>query len=120
MTEQPITPRAATDPRIDAAARELNNYLPNSFSSVAWATKMATEALAAADAVDPLRQPGHRVDISGDDWTLQHPAECRPDMLGCPLNIAVRVHDVTAVEDGTYSVTKTEAGDLLLTPEVEQ
>ncbi|POH58899.1 hypothetical protein [Arthrobacter glacialis] len=107
-----------TDPRIDAAARELNNYLPNSYSSVRWATDMATAALAAADAVDPLRKPGHRAEISGDTWTLQHPPECRADMLACPLNEAMRSLDPTCLADGVWTVELDADKELNFTPVV--
>lgn len=117
-----------TDPRIEAASRALvgiafSNESERELEQIKDArwnvfVEDAVAALAAADAVDPLRQPGHRVDINGDDWTLQHPAECRPDMLACPLNVAVREYDVTAMADGTYTVVKTGEGDLLLMAEL--
>ena len=112
-----------TDPRIEAAAQGIwqwheENAASNAPTPTSHDMKLAAAALAAADAVDPLRQPGHRVEINGDDWTLQHPAECRPNMLACSLNISVREYDVTAMADGNYTVVMTGEGDLLLMAEL--
>lgn len=120
-----------TDPRIEAAAKGIcAAQFPDVDGAYAWNVQFndgkeeylaeARAALAAADAVDPLRQPGHRVDIQGFQWTLQHPAECRPDMLACTISTSLAKTAVGALADGTYLVTQTgDDGALDLAPEVE-
>ena len=98
-----------TDPRIDAAARGIWRWhedvaASNTPEPTDSDVELAIAALAAADAVDPLRQPGHRAEISGFTWTLQHPAECRPDLLACPLTDALLQRGVSDIEDGLWSV----------------
>lgn len=121
----------STDPRIEAAARAIcAAQFPDVNDTYTWNVQFedgkeeyraeAAAALAAADAVDPLRQPGHRVEISEDSWTLQHPPECRSDMLACPLNVAIRGLGLTGVPDGVYAVELTADGSLLFPDEVAQ
>lgn len=136
----------STDPRIDAAARAwaIHREHDGCFERVdAWEAledwereahpdeypesdyedrdtylSFATAALAAADAVDPLRKPGHRTEISGDTWTLQHPPECRADMLACLLNEGMRSLDPTCLADGVWAVELDADKELNFTPVV--
>lgn len=122
----------AADPRIEAGAREL--YKLGAIRTYDWKTglhtvmtpweylspdvqaqfrEVSSTALAAADAVDPLRQPGHRVQISQFSWTLQHPSECRPDMLACRVTQALQRTGVSGVDDGIWSVELGADGKLL-------
>lgn len=117
-----------TDPRIEAAARALVGVTFSAEAEVVleqikdarWDVFVedAVAMLAAADAVDPLRQPGHHVEISEDCWTLQHPPECRADMLACQLNDAMRSMGLNGVPEGTYAVELTEDGSLFFPDEV--
>lgn len=119
-----------TDPRIEAVAEVL--YVQNVDSDDSGPFEFFTErkknhyrnkaagAIAAADAVDPLRQPGHRVEIAEDSWTLQHPPECRTDMLACPLNDAMRSMGINGVPEGVYAVELTEDGSLFFPDEEDQ
>ena len=97
-----------TDPRIEAAEMQIAAARSTNCSS----KNLAIAALAAADAVDPLRRPGHRVEVLEDSWTLQHPPECRADMLACPLNEAMRQVGLNGVDNGTYDVELTAYGSL--------
>lgn len=111
-----------TDPRItpviDAIAKAANEWDDNPGTTVEERTiRLATAALAAADAVDPLRRPGHRVEIAEDSWTLQHPPECRANMLACPLNDAMRSMGLNGVAEGMYTVELTEGGSLFFPDE---
>lgn len=89
-----------TDLRIQAAEIQIGAARATNCSS----RNLAIAALAAADAVDPLRQSGHRVEISKFTWTLQHPAECRPDLLSCPVTKALSQSGVSGVDDGVWGV----------------
>lgn len=81
---------------------------------------LATAMLAAADAVDPLRRPGHRAEIFHDSWTLQHPPECRDNMLACPLNEALRDFNADELVTGVWMVDLDADGYLTFGPEVKK
>ena len=55
----------------------------------------------------------HVLEMTEDDWCLQHPLECRPNLLGCDVNVTLR-ETITTVRDqhgfGRHAVTRTEAG----------
>ena len=68
-----------TDPRIEAAARaahgDMMDPATESFDEASpWERdnfrSLATAALAAADAVDPVREAARKVCIDSGDWTL--------------------------------------------------
>lgn len=108
----------STDPRIEAAAQGIwQSYEENGYSNSPEPTYMeralAKAALAAADAVDPLRKPGHLVEIRDDAWTLQHPPECRPNMLACPLNGELRRLDPSSYAEGIWHVELNADGRLV-------
>lgn len=102
-----------TDPRVEAAEMQIAAARSTNCSS----KNLAIAAIAAADAVDPLRRPGHRVEIAWFSWTLQHPAECRPDMLACPLTDALTQAGVSSVADGVWAVELHPDGYLTFSPE---
>lgn len=131
MTTKTTRQTMMTDPRIDAAARALCSAMfPEVGANYAWNaqdqagkeqyTAEASAALAAADAVDPLRQPGHRAEVADGTWTLQHPAECRPNLLACPLNEAMRNLDPACLTDGLWSVEMDDEKELDFTPVVSK
>ncbi|MHA7270417.1 hypothetical protein [Arthrobacter sp. HLT1-20] len=105
-----------TDPRIEAAIAGLDqadlHATKNGTPLSEYLEALATAALAAADTVDPLRQPGHRVEIAQFSWTLQHPAECRPNLLDCPITRTLHRLGVSGIDDGTYVVELTADGSL--------
>lgn len=113
----------SADPRIEAAIAGLDqahlHATKNGTPLSDYLEALATAALAAADAVDPLRQPGHRAEVFAHSWTLQHPAECRANMLACPLNEAIRSMDPMRLEDGLWSVELDTDGYLAFLPEAE-
>lgn len=97
-----------TDPRLEAAMEAIlegaSNWENDHTNIRDKTTNFAKAVLDAVDAVDPLRKPGHLVEIRDDAWTLQHPPECRPDMLACPLNGAIRRLDPSSYHDGIWHV----------------
>ncbi|MEV8180310.1 hypothetical protein [Specibacter sp. NPDC078692] len=105
------------DPRIAAAVQAMSGRDLGRMDREYYQGHAAA-AIAAADAVDPLRQPGHRVEIAGFSWTLQHPAECRPDLLDCPVTRAFIRLGVSDIPDGIHAVELTEDGSLFLPDEV--
>ncbi|WP_315913598.1 DUF4326 domain-containing protein [Arthrobacter sp. lap29] len=121
--EQP-NPRikAAAQALLEASKRDLPEGMAEKFDDVTWQVfeADAVAALAAADAVDPLRQPGHRVEISGFQWTLQHPAECRPNLLDCILTRATAAHGVSSISDGVWTVWLGEDQELCFSEYVAQ
>lgn len=103
------------DPRVQVAARAIQDVGIALHPTAC--ERFARAALSAADAVDPLRRPGHRVEIARFSWTLQHPPECRPDMLACPLTDALAQAGVGRVADGVWTVELDEDGILAFIPE---
>lgn len=97
-----------TDPRMNAAVAALDQAdltaSKNKTPLREYLEVLAAAMLAAADAVDPLRQPGHRASVDQFSWTLQHPAECRPNLLACPLTDALLKSGVSDVADGLWAV----------------
>lgn len=94
-----------------------DEYPGSDYEDCANYRERAASALAAADAVDPLRRPGHRVEIARFSWTLQHPPECRPNMLACPLTAAIAQAGVGRIADGVWTVELDEDGTLAFLPE---
>lgn len=103
------------DPRLEAAARAIQDEGLALHPTAC--ERFARSALSAADAVDPLRKPGHRVQISQFSWTLQHPSECRPNLLACPVNAALQRQGVSNIDDGVWAVALDEDEDLCFTTE---
>jgi len=49
-------------------------------------------------------EPKHIIEIRGEyDWTLQHPIDERPNLIGCPFNTALKA--VGGKEPGRYYCT---------------
>lgn len=109
MTEQ----YTREDPRVLPVARSLGNCLPDETPSNDFIT-YAEEALAAADFVDPLRQPGHVLDLREDAYSLQHPPECRPDLLHCSLQVFMQEIEKAPALPGRYRVQLDDDGTLHL------
>lgn len=105
------------DPRIAAAVQAMSGRDLGRMDREYYQGHAAA-AIAAADAVDPLRQPGHRVEIERFMWTLQHPAECRPDLLDCPVTRAFMQLGVSDIPDGVHAVELTVDGSLFFPDEV--
>jgi len=84
-----------TERRIAAAVEALRNK--EAFGRLfhgpfgLWtAESVAAVAIRAADAVDEVRLPGHVLEIREESWGLQHPAECRPNLLDCDVEHRVQ------------------------------
>lgn len=48
--------------------------------------------------------PDHIVDIRDDNFALQHPARCRPDMFGCDVHLALSALEGRPMPIGRYRV----------------
>ena len=70
------------------------------------------------DEVERLREvigeQRHIVDIGPESFGLQHPIECRPDLLGCPVGAALSALDEPPADVGRYVVTLNDDGYLAL------
>lgn len=108
----------APDPRVEAVARVIGCFDPCESMTSEW-LKYATQALAAADAVDPLRQPGHVLEIRPTSYGIQHPPECRPRLLDCELEILMSEEEKAPALPGRYSAAVTTDGELVLGPRIE-
>lgn len=58
----------------------------------------------------------HVVEFTHDrGYALQHPPACRPDLLGCPVNLACRHLDECPVDaPGRFHIDLDEHGDLVI------
>lgn len=91
-------PRAPQDNREQrlAAATDAIEYhpaarqIPHGPGRHALAAALAEAAIAAADAVDVARRPGHVAEIADGRYYLQHPIECRPNLLDCDIDRRLR------------------------------
>ena len=54
-----------------------------------------------------LDDPRHIVEFGDDNWSMQHPIKCRPDLIGCIVNQAVTddAFDGPPEPEGRYVVT---------------
>lgn len=48
---------------------------------------------------------GHIVDFSDSGYGLQHPPSCRPDLIGCPINVYLASLDEPDMPPGRYRIT---------------
>lgn len=108
----------STDPRIEAVARVIGCFDPSEPMTPEW-LKYATQALAAADAVDPLRRPGHVMEIRPTGYGIEHPPECRPLLLDCPLEILMSEQEKAPALPGRYPAEVIDA-ELVLGPRIEE
>ncbi|WP_115790025.1 DUF6085 family protein [Arthrobacter silvisoli] len=99
------------DPRIEAAAEA---YIAQRKRRIV-VRDMIIAILAAADAVDPLRQPGHVIDLRETGYGLQHPPECRPNLLDCELDVFLSKLDEAPAAPGQYRVELSD-GELIMEP----
>lgn len=106
-----------SDPRIEAVAKVLEERGEN--DDWEWCLGDAVAALAAADAVDPLRRPGHVLEIRPTSYGIQHPPECRPHLLDCELEILMSEEDKAPALPGRYQAEATPDGELILGPRLE-
>ncbi|MET4095133.1 hypothetical protein [Arthrobacter sp. UYCu712] len=108
----------STDPRVEAVARVIGAYGTSEKVSAEF-MGYATEALAAADAVDPLRRPGHVLEIRPTSYGIQHPPECRPHLLDCPLEMLMSEEEKAPALPGRYPAEVIDA-ELVLGPRIEE
>lgn len=109
---------SAPDPRIEPVARVIGCYGATEKVS-AESLGYATAALAAADSVDPFRQPGHVLEIRPTSYGIQHPPECRPHLLDCELEILMSEEDKAPALPGRYPAEVTADGELVLGARIE-
>jgi len=57
-----------------------------------------------------LGEQRHIVDVTATQFGLQHPVECRPDLLACPVRIALNALDGPPMPVGRYVVTLDDDG----------
>ncbi|WP_144628924.1 hypothetical protein [Arthrobacter woluwensis] len=90
----PRAPQDNREQRLAAAAYAIEDHPlcranpPRHRRSLAAA--LAEAAIAAADAVDVARRPGHVAEIADGRYYLQHPIECRPNLLDCDIDRRLR------------------------------
>lgn len=107
----------ATDPRIEAVAETLEKRNEN--DDWEWCLGDAVAVLAAADAVDPLRQPGHVLEIRPTSYGIQHPPECRPNLLDCELEGVMSGKEAASAGPGRYPAEVGPDGELVLGARIE-
>jgi hypothetical protein len=59
---------------------------------------------------DRVEKPHHVVDLREDDFTIQHPLTCRPNLFACTANSWVREEGPFDLELGPYQLTPTKDG----------
>jgi hypothetical protein len=108
----------STDPRVEAVARSIGCFGRNEQPHESF-LGFARDALAAADAVDPLRQPGHVLEIRPNSYGIQHPPECRPNLLDCQLEIFMSETEKAPALPGRYPAELDTDGELTLGHRIE-
>lgn len=81
-----------------------------------WYILPAMRLLDAADTVDPLRQPGHVVEFRESGYGLQHPPECRPNLLDCMPDVVLSEQDKAPKLPGRYKASLDADLELHLDP----
>lgn len=61
-----------------------------------------------------LTRDVHVVDVGSTEFGLQHGFPCRPDLLGCPVNVALNCLDGPPAPVGRYHVWLDDAGEVII------